>query len=184
MATNAEKDHAKNPIKRFLQIIGPGFITGASDDDPSGIGTYAIAGAQLGYAPLWTALVTFPLMAATQFISAKIGLASGRGLAAVLREHYPRWLLYPVVLALILANPDWGQVLRATVMPTVGLDAGFLTTLVAILGTTISPYLWFWQASQEVEEQHEAQERAGLARRGFWRRRGTSDTELGYAAWD
>jgi NRAMP (natural resistance-associated macrophage protein)-like metal ion transporter len=211
-----------------------------------------VAGAQLGYAPLWTALLTFPLMAAVQFISAKIGLASGRGLAAVLREHYPPWLLYPVVLALavastinagadigaiaaavnllvpiptqalivpvsvailvlltwgsypriagtfkwlalallayvgsaLLARPDWGQVLRSTVVPTFGFDATFLTTLVAILGTTISPYLWFWQASQEVEDKAQAQKQSGVARRGFWRRRGTSDTELGYAAWD
>jgi NRAMP (natural resistance-associated macrophage protein)-like metal ion transporter len=244
--------HEPNPIRRFWKLLGPGFITGASDDDPSGIGTYAIAGAALGYVTLWTALVTFPLMAATQFISAKIGLVSGQGLAAVLRQYYPRWLLYPVVLALALANtinagadigaiaaavnllvpiptqalivpvavsilvvltwgsyrlidrtfkwlclallsyigaallahPDWAQVLRSTFIPTFRLDAEFLTALVAILGTTISPYLWFWQASQEVEDKQEAQKRAGLARRGFWRLRGTSDTELGYAAWD
>ena len=241
-----------NPLKRGWKLLGPGFITGASDDDPSGIGTYAIAGAALGYATLWTALVTFPLMAATQFISAKIGLVSGQGLAAVLRRDYPRWLLYPVVLALavantinagadigaiaaavnllvpipiqaliipvavsilvlltwgsyhlidrtfkwlclallayvgsaLLAHPDWGQVLRGTFVPTFRLDADFLTTLVAILGTTISPYLWFWQASQEVEDKQEARERAGVRRRGFWRLRGTSNTELGYAAWD
>src|SRR6266852_5817904 len=92
------------PIQQLLRLIGPGFITGASDDDPSGIGTYAVAGAALGYATLWTALVTFPLMAATQFMSAKIGLATGQGLAAVLRQQYPRWLLYPVVLGVALAN--------------------------------------------------------------------------------
>jgi NRAMP (natural resistance-associated macrophage protein)-like metal ion transporter len=251
-AREAALAHESNPLKRFWKLLGPGFITGASDDDPSGIGTYAIAGAALGYATLWTALVSFPLMAATQFISAKIGLVSGQGLAAVLRQHYPRWLLYPVVLALalantinagadigaiaaavnllvpiptealivpvavsilvlliwgsyrlidrifkwlclallayvgsaLLANPDWGEVVRNTLIPTFRLDAQFLTTLVALLGTTISPYLWFWQASQEVEEQQAAQKRAGLKRRGFWRLRGPSDTELRYAAWD
>src|SRR5881396_989194 len=94
----------KAPLRKAAVLLGPGFVTGASDDDPSGIGTYAVAGAALGYATLWTALVTFPLMAATQFMSAKIGLASGRGLAAVLRQQYPRWLLYPVVLGVALAN--------------------------------------------------------------------------------
>ncbi|HEY7062756.1 MAG TPA: divalent metal cation transporter [Chloroflexota bacterium] len=251
-AREAALARESNPLKRFWKLLGPGFITGASDDDPSGIGTYAIAGASLGYATLWTALITFPLMAATQFISAKIGLVSGQGLAAVLRQHYPRWLLYPVVLALalantinagadigaiaaainllvpipiealivpvavsilvlliwgsyrlidrtfkwlclallayvgsaLLANPDWRQVLLNTLIPTIRLDVQFIETLVAILGTTISPYLWFWQASQEVEEQQAVRKQAGLKRRGFWKRRGTSDTELGYAAWD
>src|SRR5947209_861932 len=86
----AAPEGAPNRVKRFLNMLGPGLVTGASDDDPSGIGTYAMAGAQLGYTPLWTALVTFPLMASTQFICAKIGLVSGRGIAAVLRKHYPR----------------------------------------------------------------------------------------------
>src|SRR5450432_2204579 len=86
-----------NPIKRFLKILGPGLVTGASDDDPSGISTYAMAGASLGYATLWIALVTFPLMAAVQFICAKIGLVSGRGITEVIRQHYSRFLLYPVV---------------------------------------------------------------------------------------
>jgi Natural resistance-associated macrophage protein len=93
-----------NPFKRFLKILGPGLVTGASDDDPSGISTYAMAGASLGYATLWTALVTFPLMAAVQFISAKIGLVSGRGIAELIRRHYSRFLLYPVVLSLVVAN--------------------------------------------------------------------------------
>src|SRR5205807_8409122 len=88
----AELNREPNPVKRFLKMLGPGLVTGASDDDPSGIGTYATAGAQLGYAMLWTALVTFPLMASVQFICAKIGLVSGRGIAGVLREHYPRTL--------------------------------------------------------------------------------------------
>src|SRR5437763_16072584 len=91
-------------VVRFLRALGPGLITGASDDDPSGIGTYAMAGASFGYATLWTALVTFPLMTVVQFTCAKIGMVTGRGLAGVLRRHYPRALLYPVVFALLLAN--------------------------------------------------------------------------------
>jgi Mn2+/Fe2+ NRAMP family transporter len=79
--------------RRFLKVLGPGLITGASDDDPSGIGTYAVAGATLGYAPLWTALVTFPMMVAVQYTCAKIGMVSGHGLTAVLRRHYSRGLL-------------------------------------------------------------------------------------------
>jgi NRAMP (natural resistance-associated macrophage protein)-like metal ion transporter len=93
-----------NPIRRFLKILGPGFISGAADDDPSGIGTYARAGASLGFATLWTALLTFPLMAAVQLVSAKIGMVTGKGLAGVLRQHYPRWLLYSAVIALFVAN--------------------------------------------------------------------------------
>src|SRR5438093_10024614 len=91
-------------LERFFKLLGPGLITGASDDDPSGIGTYAMAGAQLGYATLWTALFTFPLMASVQFICAKVGMVTGRGLAGVLRHHYPRAMLYPAVLGLIIAN--------------------------------------------------------------------------------
>src|SRR6266704_3688536 len=94
----------RSRVKRFFKLLGPGLVTGASDDDPSGIGTYAIAGAQLGYTPLWTALVTFPLMASVQFICAKVGLASGKGLAGALRQHYSRPLLYTVVLGLLAAN--------------------------------------------------------------------------------
>src|SRR5512146_846656 len=90
-----------NRLRRALKILGPGFITGASDDDPSGIGTYASAGASLGFAPLWMALFTFPLMAAVQYICAKVGLQSGMGLAGVLRRNYSRKLLYPTVVALM-----------------------------------------------------------------------------------
>src|SRR5437660_9668899 len=84
----------EKPIKRFLMILGPGLITGASDDDPSGIGTYTTAGASFGFATLWTALATLPMMAAVQVICAKIGMVSGMGLAGVLRKHYPRWLVF------------------------------------------------------------------------------------------
>ncbi len=233
-------------LRRALRILGPGLITGASDDDPSGIGTYVTAGASLGFATLWTALVTFPLMAAVQFICAKIGLVSGMGLAGVLRRHYSRKVLYPAIVGLVVANainagadisaiaaainllvpvpipvlivpvtliilavlvwgsyrlisrtfkwltlalfayvgtallarPDLGEVLHGTLVPTIRLNAAFLATLVAILGTGISPYLFFWQASQEVEE------KVSLGYRRLWQRRGASDAELRYAAWD
>jgi NRAMP (natural resistance-associated macrophage protein)-like metal ion transporter len=236
-----------NPIKRFFRMLGPGLITGASDDDPSGIGTYATAGAAFGYALLWTAPVTFPLMASVQYICAKVGIVSGMGLAGVLRRHYGRALLYPAVLGLVIANtlnagadvgaiaaglnllvpalplpllvvpvgllllalqiwgsyrliartfkwltlsllayigaaffarPEWGLVLRDTLLPTVGGDPKFLATLVALLGTTISPYLFFWQASQEVEE------KIAMGRRRLRQRQGATDGELRYAAWD
>ena len=210
-----------NLLKRFLKLLGPGLITGAADDDPSGIATYSIAGASLGFATLWTAVITLPLMSVVQFLCAKIGLVSGMGLASVLRTYYSRWLLYPAVLSLVVANtinagtdigaiasainlivpipptliilpvsliivalqfwgsyrlltrvfkwltlalfayvgaaflarPDWSEVLKATFVPRITLDSNYLTTLVAILGTTISPYLFFWQASEEVEEE-------------------------------
>src|SRR5436190_18098077 len=98
------KSKSANPISRFLMILGPGFITGASDDDPSGIGTYAVAGASTGFSTLWMALVTFPMMAAIQFSCAKIAMVTGRGLAGVLKENYSRGLLYPAVLLLVVAN--------------------------------------------------------------------------------
>ncbi len=241
-----EPGREPNPVKRFLKSLGPGLVTGASDDDPSGIATYATVGAQLGYTPLWTALVTLPLMAAVQFICAKIGLVSGRGIAGVLRRHYPRALLYAVVLGLLAANtinagadllaiaagvnllvpvpvgalvvpvallilavqvwgsyrliartlkwltlalfayiasaffarPDWDEVWRGTFLPTVQLTGPFLATLVAVLGTTISPYLFFWQASQEVEEE------VARGRTRLRQRRGATDAELRYAFWD
>jgi len=235
-----------NPIKRFFKILGPGLITGASDDDPSGIGTYATAGASLGFATLWTAVVTLPLMSAVQYICAKIGMVSGMGLAGVLKRHYSSKLLYPVIIGLVVANtinagtdigaiaaavnllvpipimllivpialvilalqiwgsyrliartfkwltltllayigttflaqPHWGEVLKATFIPTLRFDHTYLLTLVAILGTTISPYLFFWQASQEVEEE------VSMGRIQLWQREGATDAELKYAAWD
>src|SRR5262249_9797124 len=100
----AKMMHEKNPVKRFFKILGPGMITGASDDDPSGIGTYAVAGASLGLATLWTALFSLPLMAAVQLICARIGMVSGMGLAAVLRRHYSKSLLFVSVLGLVIAN--------------------------------------------------------------------------------
>jgi NRAMP (natural resistance-associated macrophage protein)-like metal ion transporter len=93
-----------NPLRRFLKVLGPGLVTGASDDDPSGIGTYAQAGASYGFATLWTTVLMLPMMISIQYISAKIGLVSGRGLGGVLRQRYPRIVVYPAVLALVLAN--------------------------------------------------------------------------------
>ncbi|QBD78928.1 divalent metal cation transporter [Ktedonosporobacter rubrisoli] len=233
-------------LRKALQVLGPGLITGSSDDDPSGIGTYSTAGAGFGFATLWTALITFPLMAAVQVICARIGLVSGMGLAGVVRKHYARWLLYPIVCGLVIANtinagadigaiaaainllvpipavffviptalalvglqiwgsyrlitrifkwltlsllayiataffvkPDMLAVLKGTFVPTIQLNANFLSTLVAILGTTISPYLFFWQASSEVEDQESKQKHSILQRRG------TTARQLRHAAWD
>lgn len=236
----------KNPVKRFFKVLGPGLITGASDDDPSGIGTYAVAGASLGFTTLWTALFTFPLMVAVQLTCARIGMVSGMGLAAVLRRHYSRGLLYLSVAGLVIANtinagadigavaaainllipvpiavmivpvaliimalqiwgsyrliakifkwltlalfayigsaffakPDAVQVLKATFIPRLSFDATFLAMLVAILGTTISPYLFFWQADQEVEEE------ISFGRVTPAQRRGATNAEMKYAGWD
>jgi NRAMP (natural resistance-associated macrophage protein)-like metal ion transporter len=236
----------RNPLKRFLEMLGPGLITGASDDDPSGIGTYTSAGATFGFATLWTAIVTLPLMAVVQYICAKVGMVSGMGLAGVLREHYSRKILYPAVLALLIANtinagtdigaiaaalnlfiplpitamivpvaliivalqvwgsykliarifkwltltlfayigaallarPHWGEVIKATFIPQISFDGKYLLTLVAILGTTISPYLFFWEASQEVEEE------VSMGRRTLAQRKGATYAELRRAAWD
>jgi NRAMP (natural resistance-associated macrophage protein)-like metal ion transporter len=195
-------------------------ITGAADDDPSGIATYSQAGAQFGFGMLWTLLLTFPLMACIQIVSARIGRVTGRGLASNIRRHYPRWLLYCIVGLLLIANTiniaadlaamdealalvvngpshmyavgfgiisillqvfipyhryvrilkwltlallayvatvfivrvPWEQVLAGTLLPQLSWQPAYITTIVAVFGTTISPYLFFWQASQEVEE--------------------------------
>ncbi len=208
-------------LKVYLGTLGPGIITGASDDDPSGIGTYAQTGAQFGYTQLWTSLFTFPLMTVIQEMCARVGLQTGRGLAEIIRLYYPKPVLYFCVLLLFVANTinvgadlgamaasgqllvgipffiwllaialltagleifvsykryarvlrvltlsllayvfvvfvvpqDWGQTLRNTAIPTIQFSKDYLLNLVAILGTTISPYLFFWQASQEVEEE-------------------------------
>jgi NRAMP (natural resistance-associated macrophage protein)-like metal ion transporter len=242
-----EAAHERNPLKRLLKVLGPGLITGASDDDPSGIGTYTSAGASLGFATLWTAVLTLPLMLVVQFVCAKIGMVTGTGLAGVLRKHYPRQLLYfavaglavantinagadigaigaainlllpslpikllvvPVALVILalqiwgsyrlianvfkwltltlfayiaaafLSHPHWGEVLRATVVPHFSSDGKYITTLVAILGTTISPYLFFWQASEEVEEE------VSMGRKTLKERRGATRKELQTAKYD
>ena len=235
----------KNPLKRLGKALGPGLITGASDDDPSGIGTYAQAGAQYGFATLWTTIAMLPMQTAVQYMCAKIGLVTGKGLAGVLREHYHR-ALYPAVIGLVIANtlnagadigaiaaainllvpiwpsvlivpvglgiiglqvfgtyrliekvfkwlslallayigaalfarPDIVKVLLGSLVPTISLDPKYIGILVALLGTTISPYLFFWQASQEVEEQ------ISVGRRLLRHRQGATGFELKYALWD
>ncbi|HEY8824550.1 MAG TPA: Nramp family divalent metal transporter [Candidatus Limnocylindria bacterium] len=239
-----------HPIKKAVKLLGPGFITGAADDDPSGIGTYAVAGASLGLAPLWTALLTFPFMAAVQNICSRLGLIAGTGLAGILKEHYPRWVLYPAVALVFVANvvnigadlgaiadaagivvgapvpwlvipialvllavqifagykqiervlkfltialfayvidvflvhPPLAETLRATIVPTISFDRNYVATLVAILGTTISPYLFFWQTSHEVEDEKAAGKKTRAERRGasrFELRIATIDVTVG-----
>ena len=216
-----EKQTPDTP-RGLLQSLGPGLVTGAADDDPSGIATYSQIGAQFGYGLAWTMLFSFPLMAAIQGVAARIGCVTGFGIAQNLRRHYPRWLLQGVVFILLVANVvnlgadlgamgaalglmiggpvkfyavlfgllcivletwidygryasvlkwgtlalfayvavvfaanvSWGQALYATLVPHIALDGASATALVAVLGTTISPYLFFWQAGQEVEELH------------------------------
>src|SRR5690349_17832905 len=101
---NVSASRKKGPVKRFFSILGPGLVTGAADDDPSGIATYSLAGAQLGTSLLWTAFITWPLMAFAQFTCARIGMVTGRGLAGALRQICPRWLLLVAAAALLIAN--------------------------------------------------------------------------------
>lgn len=220
--------------KKIFKRIGPGVITGASDDDPSGIATYSQAGAQFGYGLLWMALFTTPMMMAVQEMSARLGMVTGKGLAAVLKKHASikvvfvlssllfmvnvinigadlsamaaamqllvpvspwvylivlaaviallelfvsyrryvnvlRWLtlsLLAYVVAAFFVRPDWWTVLRDTIVPTIPLTGQTLTIIVAVLGTTISPYLFFWQTSEEVEEEIATGRRTVKARRG------------------
>jgi Mn2+/Fe2+ NRAMP family transporter len=172
-----------NKLRNFFKKLGPGLITGAADDDPSGIATYSIAGAQLGTSLLWLAWITWPLMGAVQMMCARIGMVTGRGLAAALRKKVSRPILVVICASLFIANtlnvaadlagvlkwltffllayivaafdshPHWGEVLRDGFVPV--FPKGSWPTIVAILGTTISPYLFFWQSSQEVEEEKE-----------------------------
>ncbi|MCU6432752.1 divalent metal cation transporter [Undibacterium sp. Jales W-56] len=211
----------QNEEKSWLEKLGPGLITGAADDDPSGIATYSQAGAQFGFNMLWTVLFTYPLMVGIQVVSARIGRVSGHGLATNIRLHFPGWLLYGVVGLLLIANTiniaadvsamgealklliggpaqgyavafgvlslllqvfipyrryvrilkwltlallayvatvfvvqiPWPQVIMGVLAPQISWKTEYITTVVAVFGTTISPYLFFWQASQEVEEQ-------------------------------
>src|SRR4051812_3584660 len=112
-----------NKLSKFFEQLGPGLITGAADDDPSGIATYSVTGASFGYGPLWTALFSFPLMAAVQLMCARLGMVTGRGLAAVVRRRYPRWVLWGACLLLTVANvinigADLGGMAHATAMVT------------------------------------------------------------------
>ena len=212
-------------IRAFLKALGPGLITGAADDDPSGIGTHSQVGAEFGYGLAWTFVLSFPLMVAIQQIAAEIGRVTGAGIARNLRRHYPKPILYAMVSLLLVANVvnlgadlsamgaaltlliggntalytllfgivcivlevglsypryaailkwttlslftyvavvmvagvPWGHALRSLVVPELQFNAAYATAFVAILGTTISPYLFFWQAGQEIEEQHRHQ---------------------------
>src|ERR1700674_5976276 len=101
---DVEKDKGSGRLKRFFAVLGPGLITGAADDDPSGISTYSVAGAAYGYATLWIALLTFPLMVAVQLMCARLGMVTGRGLASAVRIHYPRWVLWSSCSILVVAN--------------------------------------------------------------------------------
>jgi NRAMP (natural resistance-associated macrophage protein)-like metal ion transporter len=227
-----------NPVRRFFSLLGPGLITGAADDDPSGVATYTIAGAQLGTSLLWTAFITWPLMGCVQFMCARIGMVTGQGLAGALRQKVPRWMLVVAALALFGANsinvgadlsgmadaaemltgvnshllvvifgvgiaywavrcryyqiamilkwlalclfayvitafvvrPDWGAIARDTFVPTWPKDHDTWQNLVAILGTTISPYLFFWQSSQEVEHEKSMGRRMLVQREGATKR--------------
>ncbi len=219
-------DELTKPLKRAEQYwdeLGPGLVTGAADDDPSGIATYSQAGAAYGPQLLWLAWFTFPLMAIVQEMCARIGIVTGHGLAANIRHHYPKWILYfltsllfiantfnigadlgamaqgvqlvapkfnfallvigfgliclvlqifttyaqyakylkyltlvlfAYILSALLSHLDWAEVLRVFVMPTITFTREQILLVSAVLGTTISPYLFFWQTSQEVEEQN------------------------------
>ena len=221
MTEENQKPNDHPPDVPLLKKLGPGLITGAADDDPSGIATYSQAGAQYGYGMLWSVLFTTPLMIGIQIVSARIGRVTGHGLAANIREHYPKWLLYFIVSLLLVANtiniaadlgamgsalqlliggksaiyvvlfalvslvlqifipfPRYSPILkwltlalfayvgtvmvvhvpleeavRGALLPHLSFNREYAALLVAVLGTTISPYLFFWQASQEVEEQ-------------------------------
>ena len=241
-----QKSDSIGRVRGFFAELGPGLITGAADDDPSGISTYSVTGSSFGYMPLWTALFSFPLMAAVQLMCARLGLVTGRGLAGVVRRNYPRsilwgacavlivanvfnigadlggmadatammtglkayyltpvytaviisllffssyrqmarifkWLtlvLFAYVITAFLAQPDWLAVLKATFIPHVEWSSAFLATFVGILGTTISPYLFFWQSSQEVGDE-KAQGRSTVKKR-----EGATDEELRVARRD
>jgi len=235
-------------LKSFVRELGPGLVTGAADDDPSGIATYSQAGAAFGYHLLWTAVVTLPLMTAVQVMCARIGVVTRRGLAAVLREHYSRWLLwfaclllfvantiniaadlggmaaaasmlsgipsvwfvpaftiailallifasyaymtrifkwltlvlFAYVLAAFVANPDWFEVFRETFLPRIQYTHDYLLTFVAILGTTISPYLFFWQAAQNAEQKEHLEKKIeGRPRRAMERELRSSGRDVG-----
>jgi NRAMP (natural resistance-associated macrophage protein)-like metal ion transporter len=133
-----------NPLKRFLRLLGPGLITGAADDDPSGIATYSIAGASLGFATLWTAVITLPLMSVVQFLCAKIGLVSGMGLARVLRTYYSRWLLYPAVLSLVVANTINAGTDIGAIASAINLIVPIPPTLIILPVSLIIVALQFW----------------------------------------
>jgi NRAMP (natural resistance-associated macrophage protein)-like metal ion transporter len=240
-ASPTQSSEKKKPgvIRRFFSSLGPGLVTGAADDDPSGIATYSIAGAQLGTSLLWTAFLTWPLMGAVQMMCARIGMVTGKGLSGAFHHKFPRWLIAVFAIALLAANtinvaadlagmadaaemlcginshffvilfggliafatvwfryhqianvlkwlalslfayvlaafvirPDWGVVLHDTFLPAWPEKKAW-ATIVAILGTTISPYLFYWQSSQEVEEEK------AMGRRMVKQRQGATGQEI------
>ena len=222
-------------FNHILRILGPGLITGAADDDPSGIATYSQTGAQFGFGQLWTSLYQIPLLIAVQEACARIGAVTGKGIAGVVKDNYKRKVLYAIVLLVVLANTinagtdigavasavrlvidvpfivlciltafiiallevfvsykqyakilkwlslgllaypvtalivrePWGQIIRATIIPHISLSFGFLFIITGVFGTTISPYMFFWQSSGEVEEEiaaHMVAQRGGIPR--------------------
>jgi NRAMP (natural resistance-associated macrophage protein)-like metal ion transporter len=229
-----------------FRTIGLGLITGAADDDPSAIGTYASAGATLGPSFLWAAPVTFPMMVAVVYLCSKLGQVAGQGLFAVIRQHYPRWILYSLVIGVIIGNtieagadiggmaaalnllvpipivwlvipialiilalqvwgsytlirdifrwlalallayigsailakPDLLPVIKGTLIPTIHFNRDFFAILVAVIGTTLSAYLYSWQSNQEVEED------ISMGRRRLSDRKGTTEAELSHSARD
>jgi NRAMP (natural resistance-associated macrophage protein)-like metal ion transporter len=227
---DSSRPEVKKPRNIVLRLLGPGLVTGAADDDPSGIATYSQAGAQFGYGLLWTVFLTTPFMIAIQLVSARIGRVTGKGLAANVMELAPRWLVLGLIFLLVAANTfniaadiaamgeslslviggldhehalifaatstllqvfvpyrryapvlkfmtltlfayvataltvkiPWSTALLAAIWPNPTVNADYFLMVVAVLGTTISPYLFFWQASQEVEEMHKGKNRRPL----------------------
>jgi NRAMP (natural resistance-associated macrophage protein)-like metal ion transporter len=247
----AKRPTTTNKLTEVVGQLGPGLVTGAADDDPSGIATYSQAGAQFGFGLLWTVFLTTPFMIAIQLVSAEIGRVTGKGIAANAKDIFPKWIVLGLVLLLLLANTiniaadiyamgealylvigglkhehtlifaatsvllqvfvpyhryarllkwltlvlfayvaviftvrvPWGAVAYGTFVPVVSLKADYLMIVVAVLGTTISPYLFFWQASQEVEEMNRGRPSQPLKRRASGGKREitrmTRDTMIG-----
>src|ERR1017187_8153464 len=137
LTKKAHKSAENSPVRSFFRDLGPGLITGAADDDPSGISTYSVAGATFGYTPLWTALFSFPLMVAVQMMCARLGMVTGQGLAAVIRIQYPRWVLWGACALLVIANTvnigaDLGGMGKVTEMVT-GVSSMYWTPFYALL---------------------------------------------------
>jgi NRAMP (natural resistance-associated macrophage protein)-like metal ion transporter len=240
------QERAERKRGGLSRALGLGLISGAADDDPSAIGTYASAGATLGLSFLWTAPVTLPMMFAVVYLSAKLGQVSGRGLFQAIKDYYPRWVLYPTIVGVLIGNtieagadlggmaaalnlfvpvpvpwlcfviaivvlalqiygsyvlirnvfrwlalvllayvaaawlarPDWGEVLQGTFIPTLRFDREFLTLVVAVIGTTLSAYIFSWQSNAEVEEEIAA------GRTRLSERKGATDDELNHTRRD
>lgn len=243
---DAEQQSAGNRESGIFRALGLGLITGAADDDPSAIGTYASAGAKFGPSILWTAPITFPMMFAVVYLSAKLGQTTGRGLFHVIRDFYPRWILYPALIGVLIGNtieaaadiggmaasinlfvpvpvpwiavavalailslqiwgsyilirnifrwlalvlfayvgsallakPDPWAIITGTLVPKIQFSTEFLSILVAIIGTSLSAYLYTWQSNEEVEEE------IAMGRTRLSQRQGATDAELRQSRWD